>query len=226
MKRLFPPLLIASIGFAQSFRLGGEGGVPLANAFEVGPSVCYPVSGLCAQWSYSSSTRRYTIGATAELDLSSRFAIKADALYKRLGFDSAEVYGGILALTTASTTANSWEVPLLAKYSLSKPKPLRPYVEAGVAFRTLQGVLQKSPFWQCLFCDLVRGPIQTNDPAELSHRFTQGLAAGAGLELRHGALGVFGEIRYTYWTADAFAAPDAVLNSARNQADLLVGVTF
>jgi hypothetical protein len=225
MRTLFPLLLIASIGCAQSFRFGVEGGVPLTNAFEVGPSVCYRDEGGCAQLSYSSGTRRYTAGATAELDFTSHWAIRADALYKRLGFDSVQTFAAT-TLTTSSTTANSWEVPLLAKYSLSAPKPLRPYVEAGVSFRALQGVLQKSPFWDCLLCDLVRGPTQTNDPAELSHRFTQGLSAGAGLELRHGALGVFGEIRYTYWTADAFSAPIGVLNSSRNQADLLVGVTF
>jgi hypothetical protein len=66
----------------------------------------------------------------------------------------------------------------------------------------------------------------TSHPTELAHSFTKGFTGGAGLEFRHLLVGVFGEIRYTRWTADAFSAPNGGLNSTRNQADLLVGVTF
>jgi opacity protein-like surface antigen len=228
LKSLFLLLVIASIGFAQSFRFGVEGGVPLASAFDTGTaSFAFPVAAPIGGWflqslTYSSSTKRYTVGATAELGLPFHLAIKADVLYKRLGFNYISVgtlVGTALSATeTGGATANSWEIPLMAKYRVSKLGPLQPYVEGGVAFRHLQGVNQT--------------PAPTSipqlvPPSALSHSFTEGVTAGAGLEFRHLLLpGVFAEIRYTRWTADAFSSPLGGLNSAPNQADLLVGVTF
>lgn len=221
MKPLFLLLFLgAPIGFAQSFRIGLEGGLPLTSAFDTKTSNVIPLGIATGFPNYSSHTKRYTLGATAELDLPFHFAVKADLLYKRLGFASATLGP---AATTAATTANSWELPLLGKYSVSKLGPLQPYVEGGVAFRTLQGVKQ---IVQSV-CPMCAAPLsQSSHPAELSHSFNKGFAAGAGLEFRHLLVGVFGELRFTHWTADAFSAPDGLLNSTRNQADLLVGVTF
>jgi len=228
LKSLLLLLLIASAGFAQSFRFGVEGGVPLTSAFDTGTaSIVFPVAGPIGGWvlqslTYSSSTKRYTVGATAELSLPFHLAIKADLLYKRLGFNYISVgtlTGTALSATeTGGATANSWEIPLMAKYRVSKLGPLQPYVEGGVAFRDLQGVNQTS----------AATPIpELIPPGALRQRFTKGVTAGAGLEFRHLLLpGVFGEIRYTRWTADAFSSPLGGLNSAPNQADLLVGVTF
>jgi opacity protein-like surface antigen len=231
LKLLSPLLLVASVGLAQSFRVGAEGGVPLNNAFDT-RTVSIPgfLPTLPGSASYSSSAKRYTVGATAELDLPFHLAVKADVLYKRLGFGFSSVTlvpaGGAASTITSATTANSWEIPLLGKYSVSKLGPLQPYVEGGVAFRTLQGV-QQTTVQACPVClTPVYQMTQTNSPAELSHKFTKGITAGAGLEFRPLLLGVFGEIRYTRWTADAFSAPNGGLNSTRNQADLLVGVTF
>ncbi len=229
-------LLVASIGFAQSFRFGVEGGVPLTSAFDARSTSANGVE----PTDYSSSTKRYTVGATAEVGLPLHLAIKADVLYKRLGFDSATYAYGLIVNgqqwrvleATGATTANSWEIPLLAKYGLRKLGPLQPYVEGGVAFRTLRGITQTSltfdnPVPLVRTASLLSAASQTaSHAAELSHSFTEGIAAGAGLEFRHLLVGVFGEIRYTRWTADAFSAPDGLLNSTRNQADLLVGVTF
>jgi len=228
LKSLCLLLLVTSVGLAQSFRIGVEGGVPLANVFDT--RTVSITGSLPGSASYSSSAKRYTVGATAELDLPFHLAVKADVLYKRLGFDSDSVTslpaGGALMNVTSATTANSWELPLLGKYSVSKLGPLQPYVEGGVAFRALQGV-QQTTVQTCPGCFTpVASTTQTNSPSELSHSFTKGIAAGAGLEFRHLLVGVFGEIRYTRWTADAFSASNGGLNSTRNQADLLVGVTF
>jgi len=241
-KPLFLLLLVASIALAQSFRFGVEGGLPLTNAFNTGGVYDFPASigGVnapficsdCATGSsfYSSNTKRYAVGATAELDFPFHLAVKADVLYKRLGFGFDYIIAAPAGSTggstdTTATTANSWEIPLLAKYSVGKLGPLRPYVEGGIAFRTLQGV-QQTTEQLCPSCDIPANQTQTTSPAELNHGFTQGFVAGAGLELRHLLAGVFGEIRYTHWTADAFSAQDGLLKSTRNQADLLVGVTF
>jgi opacity protein-like surface antigen len=230
VKPPFLLLLIAAIGFAQSFRFGVEGGIPLTSAFVVGTPAPPVGPFFCGTPAYSPGTRRYTVGATAELGLPFHLGIRADLLYKRQGFDSAA--SGCLPASIGytkiidATTANSWEIPLLAKYSLGKLGPLRPYVEGGVTFRALQGVQQQKSEYICLASCTLFDSTQTGNPAELSHKFTNGITAGAGLEFRHLLAGVFGEIRYTRWTADAFSAPDGGLNSTRNQADLLVGVTF
>ncbi len=231
LKRLPLLFLVASIGLAQSFRVGVEGGVPLTNAFGT-RTVGIPgfLPSLPGSSSYSSAAKRYTVGATAELDLPFHLAVKADVLYRRLGFGSNSTIlvpaGGGAMTTTSATTANSWELPLLGKYSVGKLGPLQPYVEGGVAFRALQGV-QQTTVLACPAClTPVHQTTQTNSPSESSHKFTKGITAGAGLEFRHLLVGVFGELRYTRWTADAFSAPDGGLNSLRNQADLLVGVTF
>ena len=220
LKRLSLLLALASVTFAQSFRFGVEGGVPLTNAFDTHTVTVVPVGIPTGPFNYSALTRRYTLGATAELDLPFHLAVKADALYKRLDFTgvSAPPEG-----TIAVTHSNSFEFPLLVKYGVSKLGPLQPYVEGGVAFRTLQGVDQTARV-NCDTCTPF--PRQTSHPGELSHSFTKGFTAGAGLEFRHLLIGVFGELRYTRWTADAFSAPNGGLNSTRNQADLLVGVTF
>ncbi len=220
-KPLFLLLLVASIGCAQSFRFGIEGGIPLTSTFNTSTSSAIPVVIPTGSPIYSASTHRYTFGATAELGLPFHLALKADLLYRRLNFASATL--GLPSGETSATTSNSWEVPLLAKYGVSKLGPLQPYVEGGVAFRTLQGVNQTLSM-TCPECAIAVS--QTSHPAELSHGFTKGIAAGAGLEFRHLPIGVFGELRYTHWTADAFSAPDGGLNSTKNQADLLVGVTF
>jgi len=222
--------LVASVGLAQSFRFGVEGGVPLTNEFHTA-TVTLPgtLPGLPISASYSSGAKRYTVGATAELDLPFHLAVKADVLYKRLGFTSESVDllpAGAQMTVTGATTANSWEIPLLGKYSMGKLGPLQPYVEGGISFRTLQGV-QQTIMQVCPEClTPVTQTTQTNSPAEVSHKFTKGVTAGAGIEFRHLLVGVFGEIRYTRWTADAFSAANGALNSTRNQADLLVGVTF
>jgi opacity protein-like surface antigen len=213
-------LLLTSIGLAQSLRFGIEGGLPLTNGFDTQSSSVIPVAIPAGPINYSTLTKRYTVGPTAELDLPFHLAVKADVLYKRLSFGSA----GLAPITTTTTTANSWEFSLLGKYGVSKLGPLQPYVEGGVAFRAVQGVNQISVS-PCLGC--ATSVIQsTSHPTELAHSFTKGFTGGAGLEFRHLLVGVFGEIRYTRWTADAFSAPNGGLNSTRNQADLLVGVTF
>ncbi len=219
LKPLSLLLMLASVGFAQSIRIGVEGGVPLTNAFATHTLTTYPPGIVMAPINYAGHTKRYIAGVTAELDLPFRLAVKADLLYKRLSFDSASISSEAMVGTT---TANSFEFPVLAKYSRGKLGPLQPYVEAGVAFRQLQGVSQTLKL-NCAMCTRVT---QTSHPAELSHTFTKGFTAGAGLEFRALLVGVFGELRYTRWTADAFSDPNGGINSRRNQADLLVGVTF
>jgi hypothetical protein len=215
--------LAASMTFAQSLRFGVEGGVPLADAFHArstSPTDVMPGS----RTSYTSSNKRYVAGVTGELSLPFHLSVKADLLYRRLGYDSATSRIG--AAMTAATTGNAWETPLVAKYRLRSGGLLDPYIEGGISFRTLQG-LHQTVVHVCTGClDQTPTVTTTDHPAELQNSVTKGIVAGAGLEFRHLLAGLFGEIRYTRWTSDAFSSTDGLLVSTRNQADLLVGITF
>ena len=57
--------------------------------------------------------------------------VELDALYRHLNYASS----------SAATTANAWEFPLLAKYRFKAPL-VRPFVDAGVAWDTLEGIKQ------------------------------------------------------------------------------------
>jgi hypothetical protein len=163
LKPLSLLFVLATIGFAQSFRFGVEGGVPLTNPFATHTITVSPVGVPTGPLNYSALTKRYTVGATAELDLPFHLAVKADVLYKRLDFNGAS---SPPEGTISATHSNSFEFPLLGKYGVSKLGPLQPYIEGGVAFRFLQGVSQTSRV-NCATCtDLLR---QTSHPLELSH---------------------------------------------------------
>jgi hypothetical protein len=117
----------------------------------------------------------------------------------------------------SSTTANSWEFPLLFKLRASSPA-VRPFVVGGPSFRALSNVRQ--------FITDPLGKHETSDPVELSNRASTGLTVGAGLELG-GHFRITPEIRYTRWGWENFQSP--ALPQFRNnqdQLDVLVGINF
>ena len=106
----------------QPFSVGVKAGVPLTDFLS---TVKSPNLG------FNSSTKRYILGASAQLNLPAGFAVELDALYRRMGYDSA----------ATSVTAGAWEFPLLLKYRFPAPV-VRPFLDAGVAWDTLRGLKQ------------------------------------------------------------------------------------
>ena len=145
---------------------------------------------------YFQSTNRFTIGPFAEFRLPSGFSVEIDALYRSYSFRQA-----LPAAPSVST--NAWEFPVLAKKSLFGG-PIQPYVEGGVALSHLS----------------------VKDVAELNHSNNYGIVLGAGVSFHVGPVRVAPEIRYNGWAFQNFSSPFGGLHSNRNQATVLVGVSF
>jgi Outer membrane protein beta-barrel domain len=215
MRSLVLLLTVAGGALAQPFSAGLKVGVPLTdflNAAESGDT------------SYSTVTNRYIIGLTGELRLPFGLGIELDVLYRHVNYSSSTVVPGIPPLpattTTANTTSNNWEFPLVAKYKFKAPIA-RPYVDAGVAWQTLQGLTQS-------ITSTVAGEAgtsSTSSPSQLANSTTSGFVLGGGIDIHALLIHVSPEIRYTRWGAKQFFAP-GLLSSNQNQAEFLVGVTF
>ena len=145
-------------------------------------------------------------GPTLEVHLPLSFSVEADALLRPLNLTSTVTVtttSGGASTSTRSTTFNSWEFPLLAKYRLPG-RLIRPFVEAGPSFRETNG-----------------------SPSDTSRLSSAGFTAGVGVEGRFGPIRIVPGVRYTRWGADSNAnlAP-FIPQSNINQAEFLVGLTF
>ncbi|MEO8051356.1 MAG: outer membrane beta-barrel protein [Acidobacteriota bacterium] len=146
--------------------------------------------------SYFQSTHRFTIGPFVEFRLPGGFGVEIDALYRSYSFRQA-------LAQSPSVSTNAWEFPVLATKSFFGG-PISPYIEGGVALSHLS----------------------VRDVAELNHNNNYGIVLGAGISLNLGSLRVAPEIRYNGWAFQGFSSPFGGLHSNRNQATVLVGVSF
>ena len=146
---------------AQTIDFGIKAGVPVTDPFVVNDQA----SGLT---NYTLKTQRYTFGPTLELHLPYSLAVEGDALYKPLryvsypfGFDSF----------SGTTTAESWEFPVLVKRYFGTG--LHPYGDAGVSVRQIRG-------GRTIFTN---GQFQTTQepPFELTSNRSIGFVFGGGL---------------------------------------------
>lgn len=217
MRPLLLLLLGATPAFSQLFSYGVKGGVPLTD-FVNAASGTNP-SGFI---DFATHTNRYIIGATGELHLPFGFSIEADALYRH--FNYQETAQGVDVLTNSSTTGNAFEFPILGKYRFLKTKLVRPYVDAGVAFDTLQGLSQAVS--NTLFSSGTTTKTSTGTPSQLQNSTTRGYVFGGGLDIKILILHIQPEIRYTRWGAQHFFDPSGLLHSSENQGEFLLGVTF
>ncbi len=213
MRSLSVLLLGAACAFAQPFSIGVKGGVPLNDFISAAQS---------GNIIYTSVPNRYIIGAAVELRLPFGLGIELDALYRHLNYSSNAGSTGVsTVITSTKTSANAWEFPLLAKYRFPT-RIARPFVEAGVAWDTLQGLKQ----------DVVRTvggtttSSSTSSPAELNKTTTTGFVIGAGIDVHALVLHISPELRYTRWGAKHFLDTNSLLQSNQNQAEFLVGITF
>jgi opacity protein-like surface antigen len=153
----------------------------------------------------TSGTSRYIVGVTGELHLPLSLSIEADVLYRHFNYQVPA--NALQGLTGGSGSSGAWEFPILAKYKFPS-KIVRPYVDGGVAWNTLQG----------LASNIVGS-------SEVKNSTTTGIVLGAGLEIKALVIKVSPEIRYTRWTDQHFTAA-SLLQSNQNQAEFLVGITF
>ena len=146
--------------------------------------------------SYVQSTHRYVVGPFVEFRLPARFSVEIDALYRSYSYRQS-----LPAAQSVSTGA--WEFPVLAKKGLFGG-PIQPYIEGGVALSHLS----------------------VNDVLELNHRNNYGIVLAAGVTVHLGLFRMSPEIRYNGWAFRGFDSPVGMLESNRNQATVLVGISF
>jgi opacity protein-like surface antigen len=170
------------LSYAQPVSGGFKLGLPFTEAFSTLPNLAYPPA----------SVSSYELGVYGEVRLPAKFSIEMDALHRGYAFNSQ----------TGSTSASSWEFPIVAKYHLLKG-PVKPYVEGGISFSHLSGVES-----------LIVSP---------NHNANFGIVLGGGVDIHALVLHISPEIRYT---GDALKNFDTVINSNRNQIAFLVGIGF
>jgi opacity protein-like surface antigen len=194
---------------AQPVSIGVKGGVPITDAFDTFRG---------NQAAYATNTHRYVVGPTVQFNLPLRFSIEVDALYRRLGFEYNQ-FAGPGSPTITSTTANSWEFPVLGKWAVL-PGPARPFVDFGANFRHITGVNQIRSTATAVGVDVGTVP-------EFHKATDIGATFGAGIEFKAGWLRVTPEFRYTRWGSENFDDPiGALLRTNKNQGDFILGLTF
>jgi opacity protein-like surface antigen len=194
---------------AQPVSIGVKGGVPITDAFDTFRG---------NQAAYATNTHRYVVGPTVQFNLPLRFSIEVDALYRRLGFDYNQ-FAGPGSPTITTTTANSWEFPVLGKWAVL-PGPVRPFIDFGANFRHITGVDQIRSTATSVGVDVGTVP-------EFHKATDIGATFGAGIEFKAGWLRVTPEFRYTRWGSENFDDPiGALLRTNKNQGDFMLGLTF
>lgn len=158
-----------------------------------------------------SSTKQYTFGPTLSVNFPAGISVQADALYKRFSFGRPAGFVG--NFPAKDTVGNSWEFPVMLKWTA--PGKVAPFLNAGASFRNWSGIDQIGNF------------VTGQDFDEVDDKMNVGFVAGAGLALKLGSLRISPEIRYTRWGVNNFAdGVKNLLETNRNQAEVLVGFTF
>ena len=218
MRPLFLLLLAAAPAYSQLVSFGVKAGVPLTD-FVDAASGANPAGFV----DFATHTNRYIVGATGELHLPFGLGVEVDVLFRHFNYQSEMM--GVDTLSTGSTTGNAWEFPLLGKYRFMRTKLLKPYVDAGVAFDTLQGLSQTIQNTLISSTNLTT-TTSSSTPTQLQHSTVRGYVFGGGLDFKFLLVHIQPEIRYTRWGAQHFFDPSGLLHSSENQGEFLLGITF
>jgi hypothetical protein len=208
--------LIGGAALAQPLSAGLKAGLPLTDFLSE------------AQGTSTTKTNRYLFGPEVEVRLPFGLSVEFDALYRH--FSYTNVLGSASTAVTSIGSSGNWEFPLVAKYKFSGkpgkkglPKILRPYLEAGVAWDTLSGLKNTATEAVCGTGTVC--PALAVAPPAATSQTTMGVVIGGGIDIHAIMIHVAPEIRFTRW-ADQYFNLSGVLNSSKNQAEVLVGITF
>jgi hypothetical protein len=184
---------VCSVGIAQTPTFGVKVGIPILQPFLQNGS---PFG------AYSFTTPRLVIGPTVGLSLTDNLDVEANALWRRLRYETTS--------PVVATTANSWEFPFLLRASLpGEAQPM--FGDIGFAFRHAGGTTQ------------LTNTLQRDPPLELVNRWSGGLVVGGGLSLGVHAFHFLPEVRYTRWRTPSFSGSGGLFSSNLNQVDLIFG---
>jgi len=165
-------------------RLGVVVGAPLTDDFRPSSGPALPYTGEVKR----SLDFPFVAGGMVEMPIAKHFSIQADGLYRRLRYPNDP------------SVVVTWEVPVLAKYTLSS-RTVTPFVEGGPSFR-------------------VAGNLNSSNPSHYGFTF------GVGGDVRLRLLRISPGIRYTHWGADGPPRVFPLTLTRQNQVELLVGFSF
>jgi opacity protein-like surface antigen len=149
--------------------------------------------------------RNFAVGPTLGVRLPMGFSVEGDALYNRRSFDL-----GIAGIDALGFHSDWWEFPVMGKFT-PLGGPISPVIGAGV---TVQHVRNFGDVPSYLFTGSTRST-------------SVGFVAGLGVRFNTGPVSVTPELRYSRWNDRSWT--QSALNAitgGRNQAQLLVGITF
>jgi hypothetical protein len=170
---------------AQHLRIGVVGGTALTRDYATHTEPGYPFQfpdgsvGFFPGYTVGSGSRSFIGGPALGWEFNDKYSVETNAIYRRLH------------LSVPGPTV-TWEFPLLFKYR-TRIGGVRPFVEAGPAFRTT-GNLNTTP----------------------SHF---GVSAGTGVDLDWGRFRLSPTVRYTRWSADPEGSRPS---SKQDQVELLL----
>ena len=157
---------------------------------------------------YLSHTNRYVVGPFVELRLPLGLGVEFDAMYRHVD------YRAVQGASSTSVTSGDWEFPLLLKYRFHG-KLARPFIDAGVAWDSLQGLRES-----------ILAGTSIGAPSAVRHNTVKGVVFGAGLDIHPVVIHIQPEIRYTRWGDKHFLDITQLLKSNQNQAEFLLGISF
>lgn len=203
-------LILSIPAFADALSVGVKAGVPLTDVVET--------AGEIGGRRFEAGRGNFTAGPVLNIRLPRGLGIEFGAMYKRF-----EQRAGQLQVTAEpgspfqmeilpyTDTGSSWEFPVVGQYRFASEGTAQPYVEAGMAFNRLSGVL--TPFRMLV-------SQTTNMKPEGESESRKGFVMGAGIELHLPILRVTPGLRYTRYGDTQPWLP------AANAVDFLVGFTF
>lgn len=222
---------ILKIGQAADFGFGVRGGFPLTERLKTegtGPatSLVYGVS--LPFTGFQSSNRPYSVGPTGSVTFWRGLGVQADALYSRVGYESALPF-----ISTPSSgsyaaqewvRANVWTFPILGTYRLKGI-----LLEAGVSASRvskveLRGISQTR---RLLDRDISIGRYTADSTSELKNEWGAGPTFGIGWEAHVKWLRFVPELRYTRMTRRQFGGQGpgpSNVDSNANQLEVMLGI--
>jgi hypothetical protein len=108
---------------AQNISVGFRGGVPFTDSFKT-------VNTAVAGDLFKNRPSHWIIGPTLEVRLPAGFGVTVDALYNRLGYESA---GQV-------NTGGKWEFPAMVRYRIGPQPGIKPFLAAGGMFNKITGI--------------------------------------------------------------------------------------
>jgi len=207
--RLAGLVLLAMRAFGEPISVGIKTGVPFTNFIQT--------AGEIGRRPYRAEAKNYIIGPVLDVRLPHGFGFEFGAMYRRFNQQAGEVQ--VIADPGVpyqqierpySVNRQSWEFPLVGQYRLPGTR-VKPYVEAGVSFNRLRGMLL--PIRTLISHSAIITP---QGRAETR----SGPVVGGGLEIKLPFMRVSPGLRYTRYGEVDFRLP------AATAVDVLVGFTF